>query len=364
MGFKMDLIIKPTVKCNFKCTFCSSTKLSDDDNEIVTVAEIEQFIKRFPETRTIIVNGGDPLMMEPDYYWDIIDVLKRNGSNATISFTTNLWAFYKKPEKWVSLFKDPYIQISTSFQYGNSRLKGDLTPFTEEEFIKVSDLMLELVGYRPSFITVITHENRDTVIKTVELAKRLGVEAKINYAVASGEKRQYKDVVIGNEDSMFVQADMYELYLEIYDAGLAEYEYNTKQMMTRLRGSATTCPLSRECDSGIRSLQPGGGYYSCGAFGDDRLYPIDFDAEMKGEFFTPLSVRPELESMKESCFICPMFSICNGCKKTVHDTKRLGLVEYHCQKMKSLAVRIIAANGMSDILEPTPYVNEGIIFKG
>lgn len=360
----MDLIVKPTVKCNFKCTFCSSTKLSEDDNEIVTISEIERFIKRFPGTRTIIINGGDPLMMEPDYYWSMIDVLERNNSSAVISFTTNLWAFYKKPEKWTELFKSPYVQVSTSFQYGNSRLKGDLTPFSEEEFLKVSDLMLERVGYRPSFIAVITSENRDSAIKTAELAKRLGVEAKVNYAVASGEKKFYKGVTIGNEDSMFVQADMYELYLEIYEAGLAEFEYSTKQMINILRNGVTTCPLSRECDAGIRSLQPGNGYYSCGAFGDDRLYPIDFEAEMSGEFIRPLSGRVELLSMKDACLTCPMFSICNGCKKTIHDTKRLGLVEYHCKKMKSLAPRIIEANGMTGILEPTPYVDESLIYRG
>ena len=35
-------------------------------------------------------------------------------------------------------------------------------------------------------------------------------------------------------------------------------------------------------------LQPDGDYYSCGAFGDDKDKPIDFEREMQGEFFTPL----------------------------------------------------------------------------
>ncbi|MNL84531.1 hypothetical protein D3C87_2125280 [compost metagenome] len=64
--------------------------------------------------------------------------------------------------------------------------------------------------------------------------------------------------------------------------------------------------------------------------------------------------------MKESCYTCPMFDICNGCRKTVHDTKKMGLVEYHCKKMKSLAPRIIEINGMTDLLEPTPYVDESL----
>ena len=356
----VDLILKPTQRCNFKCTFCSSTYLTDDATEIVSLEQVEQFITRFPETRTIIVNGGDPLMMPVKYYWDLIDILDRLESSATISFTTNLWPFYKKPEMWQDLFNHERLGITTSFQYGDARLKGDGTPFTEEEFWAVSDLFLERVGYRPDFIAVIDKSNEHTVMDTVLLAKRMGVEAKVNYAVASGPVVVNKGVHMGNADTMYTQADMYEKYLEIYDAGLMQWEFNTKQMVTRLATQMTICPLSRECDGGIRSLQPGNQYFSCGAFGDDLKYPIDFDREMKGEFFTPLRNQEELWSMKEACNECPMFQICNGCRKTVADTKRLGLAERHCKKMKSLAERIIEINGQSGFLEPTPYIDESV----
>jgi len=364
--YKIDLIIKPTVRCNFKCTFCSSTHISEDDNAIVELEDFERFIVRFPDTRTVIVNGGDPLMMKPQYYWDMIKILDKHNCPARISFTTNLWAFYKKPEMWVDLFRHERMGVGTSFQYGDARLKGDLTPFSEEEFWACSDLMLELVGYRPSFIAVIDKSNEDTILKTVELAKKMGVVAKINHAVASGEPVVFKGVTIGNANSMFTQADIYRHYVEIAKAGLAEWEHNTTSMMRRLRIQNTVCPLNRSCDEGIRSLQPGNSYYSCGAFGDDGEYPIDFEREMAGEFFTPLQNAPDIQAMKDACYACPMFQICNGCRKTVRDTKRLGLTEHHCRTMKELAPEIIRLNGMEDFLEPTPYEDESLplIFKG
>lgn len=168
---------------------------------------------------------------------------------------------------------------------------------------------------------------------------------------------------MGSINHLFTQADIYEKYLEIYDAGLADYEYNTKQMMTRLSKGNTTCPLSRTCDETIRSLQPSKRYFSCGSFGDDNEHPIDFDKEMAGEFFKPLQKVEALHSMKESCNVCPMFAICNGCKKTISDTKRLGLVEHHCKKMKAMAPRIVEINGLTGQVELTPYVNESLIFK-
>lgn len=352
-----SLIIKPTEACNFKCTFCSSTNIQADSPNLDT-EYIRLYLERYPTTPTIIVNGGDPLMMRPEYYWEILRIIEETSKTTTLSFTSNLWAFYKKPEMWTELFRHPLVGVATSFQYGNARLKGDLTPYSEEEFWKVSNLFLDKVGYRPEFIAVITKENEDTAIKTVELARQMDVVCKVNYAMASGPKTQFKGITIGSADSTYVLADIYEKYIEIAEAGLAPWEHNTQVMMQRLRDGHGICPQARNCDNHIRALQPGGKYYSCGAFGDDGLYPIDFAAEMRGERYQPLRFEAELQSLKNSCFECPMFDICNGCRKTIHDLKRLDLVETHCFKMKQQAAKIIDINGLTGKVHPTPYVKE------
>ncbi len=353
----MDLIIKPTERCNFKCTFCSSTHITDDKALELDLNYVYRFLERYPETNTIIVNGGDPLMMDPQYYWDIIDHLDQIGSHATLSLTSNLWPFYKNPNKWKELFNHPRVGVCTSFQYGGGRLKGDLTEFSEEDFWKVSDAMLEHCGYRPDFITVITEENEHLAIKNVELAKRMGVVCKLNYAFSSGPPVKFKNIIMGQEGKPYLLAKIYEIYVQIWEAGLADYEFNTTQMTNRLRGKGTTCPQNRNCDSGIRTLQPSGDYYSCGAFGDDRQYPINFEQEMTGPQVFPIRFKPELQSLKQSCFTCPMFQICNGCRKTIKDLKDYDLIETHCQTMKKIAPKILEANGITD-QEVTPYVDE------
>ena len=342
----MDLIVKPTELCNFKCSFCSSSKITFEDNTAtLDLNKIFKFLKRFPDTQTIIVNGGDPLMMKPNYYWKIIEFLDKHDLPATISLTTNLYPFLMKPMKWKELFNHPRIGVATSFQYGGGRLKGDYSEFTEEDFWKCSDAMLEHVGYRPSFIAVIVEENEDTHIKTVELAKKMDVVCKVNYAMASG-----------SQFAPYQLSKIYERYVEIWKAGLSNWEHNTQQMMVRLRGESTICPQTRTCDSGIRTLQPEGDYYSCGAFGDDLDKAIDFDYEMSGGFSTPLAIDLSLMSLKNACYTCPIFEICNGCKKTIKDLKQHNMVEDHCKHMKTLALDIIKANDIK--LEPTPYIRE------
>lgn len=332
----MDLILKITELCNFKCTFCSSTDIApgDDRARVLDIDYVFDFLTRFPNTKTIIVNGGDPLMVKPDYYWQIINWLDdHNYDDTTISFTTNLWAFYKKPEMWQDLFNHPRMGIVTSFNYGPSRRITTSRVYTEDDFWNVSDLFLERCGYRPDFISVVTDETYDTAVDNVQLAKRMGVECKLNDALASGA-----------QSAPYMLGKMYQIYLDVYNAGLMEWEYNTKQIISKLNNGASTCPLARTCDSGIRCLSPKAsrngsteGYNSCGAFDDDNSHGISFKEEVvnKGAIQTPLSVDPNLHAMHAGCYGCPNFDLCNGCRKKISDHKEHGLVEEHCAIMKA-----------------------------
>ena len=39
-----------------------------------------------------------------------------------------------------------------------------------------------------------------------------------------------------------------------------------------------------------------------------------------------------------------MFSICNGCRKTIKDLKEADVVESHCVRMKKIAEEIVKTN--------------------
>lgn len=335
----MDLIVKMTERCNFRCTFCSSTNIAPDDDRGITLDldYVWQFLKRFPDTNTIILNGGDPLMLDPQYYWDIINHCDEHGYPARLSFTSNLWPFYKNPEKWAPLFRNERVGVTTSFNYGDTRRITATRVFTEKDFWDVSDAMLEHVGYRPDFISVINDDNEDSALDNVELAVKMDVECKLNYAMASGV-----------QGKPYQLSKMYATYVEIAKRGWTTWEFNTKQMVERLIGGATCCPQNRNCDSGIRALNPGGDYYSCGSLADDKIYPIKFydEVTMKGPVQTPLSDDLMLDAMHSGCYSCPNFNICNGCRKTIKDHKQHGIVEAHCTLMKTLTDDIESLQGL------------------
>ena len=58
----------------------------------------------------------------------------------------------------------------------------------------------------------------------------------------------------------------------------------------------------------------------------------------------PIKFEPSLQTMTDDCYTCPMFVICNGCRKTIKDHKDYGITMTHCTKMKTLASDIIDSN--------------------
>lgn len=59
----------------------------------------------------VILTGGDPLLVDPSFYEDILHI----NNTITLSFTTNLWDFYINPLKWIKLFKNSRVNVGTSF---------------------------------------------------------------------------------------------------------------------------------------------------------------------------------------------------------------------------------------------------------
>lgn len=329
------LIVNITEICDFACTFCSAIKISDEHAAMLDINYIYKFLERFPNTSTIIVLGGDPLMVKPHYYWKLIEHLEQNNYKATISFTTNLWNFYNNPNKWTDLFNHERIRINTSFNYGNTRRIKPHWVYTEELFWKVSNLFLEKIGYRPDFISVINDDNKDSAIDNVWLAKEMDVDCKLNPATSSGR-----------EKNPFLLANMYEIYLKIDKLGLSNWEFNTREMKKGITGT-TICPLLRNCDNHIRTINPQGEYYSCDKFAHDRSEQakISFDKEINGDFYTPLQDSYKLNSLKYECLTCSLFKLCNGCRKNIQELKNHNLVETHCSKMKSMQAEIEKLNG-------------------
>lgn len=315
----MDLVIKISDRCNFKCEFCSSNMIATSHKDL-ELEKVTNFLEEHQDVNNIIVNGGDPLMVSPAWYYDLIGWLYKNKYMTNISFTTNLWDFYLHPEKWEDLFKN-HVSVCTSFQYGDERKLADGRVFTEELFRKVFYSYRQKLGYNLKFIAVQNQSNEMYDIKTVELAKDLGTTCRINPALKSGRT---------TEPYPFYK--MVESWIRIMEAGLGDYEDNCILLKDAWNNRNTECPFNKSCHSSIRCMSPNGEVHTCPAIADDILIGVDEAYTNDGgkSPFSDTVIKPECINNN-----CKCFNLCNSCTKRIQDIHSMGVdyIEKHCKMM-------------------------------
>lgn len=312
----MEIIIKPTSRCNFNCTFCSAGLLNIKHSEYVS-DKLKEVLNRL-QPSTLIFTGGDPLMVSPKYYEEILALGDWN-----ISFTTNLKDFYLHPQKWIPLFNNPRVGVCTSFQYGDERRWDKNTPYTEEMFKKVMTLFNHYVGYTPQFISVISSNNESKAIDHLYLAKELNTKCKLNPVSAMGISKEY-----------YPRYKMVDLWLQIKELGLEEY------MDTQIQFYEGGCGFNTNlmCESTIRVLWFNDTeeiHYSncedCASCG----YQIPMDKEKVLPMESKISVS---EMINERCAYCELCRFCNACKMSRNTNK---LTPNHCEEMLKRKQKIL-----------------------
>lgn len=300
----MELVLKPTNVCNFKCSFCSSSRLSRKE---INLNLIEDFIKKH-SVDEVIVNGGDPLMMPPSFYYKLYELLLKYNPKSRISFTTNLWDWYENPDKWNNCFRDCNIGICTSFQYGGGRLKGDGSVFSEEDFLKIFNKFEDTFNEKLTYISVLTNENEKFAFKNVELAQSLDTKCKLNGAVMSGR-----------QGYLYNREKLFRIYLELFLRKLDRFESNCINIRNYFLGKNTICPIPESCLTSIACMSPEGRISNCPSLNDDGI-----DDGSKFKFFKP------------ECLACEFFKICCGCHKMVHDLRTENNQLLDCTSFKEL----------------------------
>lgn len=307
----MELIIKPTGQCNFNCTFCSSANLDISHPTNGVPDQIKDLILKMKPTN-IIITGGEPLTINPEYYLELMDIAK-----CPIGFTSNMKDFYLHPEKWESIVKNPDFGFITSFNYGDSRRWDENTPYTEEKFIEVTNLFKEVSG-RPSlpFIAVIDENNEDKILDHVYLAKKLNTMVKINGATK-----------IGRCGKNYPKYKIIQAYLKIIELELDQYEITCHD---RELGRCAF-NINFMCNSTIRCCYVDtNGNLHYGICDDEvsagKEIPMDIEFPVKACSAIP----GKDEYINDKCVYCELFRFCHGCNAHRIHTKEF---PEHCDEM-------------------------------
>lgn len=303
-----DLIINPTNKCNFRCDFCSAYNITNGE---INHHKVFKFIKEnINNIETIIINGGDPLMMSIYFYENLIKILNEYDkiNRIKISLTTNLYDFYINTNKWVDIFKNKRIGIVTSFQYGNRRKLSDGRVFTEDMFRNIIKLFYNNIGYIPNFIYVIDHFNKKYVNNALLLAKDLNTKCKLNRVLCIGKNKDY-----------FPLYEYFEILSDIIDNGLYLYENNIMELQFLYYNKISSCPYNINCSKTIVTINPDNTIHSC-----DKL-----------SMYNTINKNVNYHIFKNDCIKCENFIFCNSCKMTIYEAKINNDINF-CKRMKEI----------------------------
>lgn len=320
----MQLIIRVTGKCNFDCSFCSAGGMSIEHPLHGVPEQIKKVIANLKPT-SIIISGGEPLMVDPGYYLELLEIAK-----CSISITSNLKDFYHHPEKWREVLRRPEIGLVTSFNYGDTRKWDPNTPYSEEMFRKVVDLYNREIQRPLMFIAVIDESNEQFAVAHAQLAKDLDTVVRLNNATEQGRQK-----------TTYPRYKMFQHYMDILDAGLGDYEIYTRNRRF------DQCPMNcgMLCQSSIRSCY-------VDVLGNLHYYQCCENEELGGKL-DPENDHPEMipeyppleEHVNGDCVFCPLYRLCNGCA-----SQRMLYPPEHCEEMRKLIPRF-QEHGWMEVLQ-------------
>lgn len=288
----MELILKPTAACDFNCSFCSAYGLDIKHDPYNVPDKIKELILKI-NPRKIIVTGGEPLMMDPSYYYKLHEI-----SNIEISITSNLKDFYLNPEKWKELFNEKWFRVGTSFQYGDNRMWNKNTVYTEEMFLEVFEKFKECTGKVIPFIATIDETNEHLAIDHVLLARKLNTTVKLNNVLG-----------FGKQETTYPRYKMFKIYIELFKLNLWMYEANC------IERRASKCPyvINRGCQRSIRCAYVDNNEKLHLHICDDMAsLGIEIDPETDKGSCTDGKLDVT-DLINDKCIYCELCRLCNRC---------------------------------------------------
>lgn len=323
----MDFIINPTNACNFNCEFCAASNLPKGKLTLRDTLLLLAPYKR--NIGGIIINGGDPLMMDPSYYFGLLKWIEKNTPRSFLSMTTNLFDFYIHPEKWIQLFCNKRVGVMTSFQYGGKRRyrdKDGIDKVYQEDFFKEVEKEFEKqIGYTPGFIYVVDKSNLMYVYKALDLAKELNTMCRLNRVEQCGKNDEY-----------FPYYDILKLYIEIIDNGYGQYEINCKNLYEFFKFHTHVCNINNRCQETITVINPDKTMTTC-SYLADNIYRLDREKYDLGiSIYNRWSYSREVKYINNQCLYCDNYELCNGCHCIAREVHENNDESNYCYNMKQI----------------------------
>lgn len=338
---RVNLILKPTNKCNLSCPYCYNRSKSRNEKMMTAEEAIYIINKVLCEYKdpSVTFHGGEPLLMGKDWYRMVCSetrkIANEKGCHLSFNMQTNGTLV---DEEYIEIFKKYNIKVGFSFD----GTENDHTRKSTEKLLKSFNLFKENIGSCSAGL-IVTNNNAHKLIEEFELFEKLGVHPKFDPVFNADEIREglfedldknkvlngYKelfDYYIQREDP--ISTNIFDIYIDgVF--GFDEF---------RMR----SCDLSI-CNFRWVSVAPNGDIYPCGReWTEDYKIGNIYENTIKEAFCSEkyLSMVMTINERVQNCFkTCEYAKYCYGaCPATIlsNTGKFEGLDKSHCMFLKGL----------------------------
>lgn len=344
----IEVVIKPTTRCNLNCIYCNNEKISNSDISLNTMKNFFSIIvERFPEEKiNIRWYGGEPLLMGLDFFRDIVEYQNKLSTQFENEISTNITLLNRQ---WIDFLKENEFAIYTSLD--GIGLKHDFQ--RSNSFIIVKQALIDLKSsgiQNISVRTTTTRYNVEALEEVYDFCSSLQVKWNFSAVIPGGLQKvnaenlvvnpiDFSSAIIRIFDKWFMSASPSNIpvFQNVFDYFLRREEYEN-------------------ADKPRLSMGPDGNIYSCPLLLENSKYIIGkFDNKDIMDTFNGFKCSWQRNDFKE-CENCYFEFLCklNHCAY-LNDVQKnyTSLPNYLCSCWKPIYTHILerVTNEMTDNLE-------------
>lgn len=309
----LTVLLEPTAECNLRCRHCYHAKTNYVKNRM-SISTLNKFLKcvaGYYKDVKIIWHGGEPLLMDYDFFKEAYAVLGKFSSEHGIRFRFGVQTNGTLlNDDLIELFAKANTHISISF---DGRYNNVLRQDTSEVEYVIEKLKNRGINF--SCISTISSANVHHMKEMYEYFKGLAISVKFNPIYPDGAATENNDYLITKEDWAHNFMELFEYWYNDIDCNIQLI--SCMEVLKKYLISYYGC-LGGVCLYRYLAINSYGDLYPCGRLISDdfKLANIDALNDIREAFISSkYSELSRVASIRaDKCKACKWFSRCHsGC---------------------------------------------------
>jgi len=320
----VEWVVKISKQCNLRCSYCYEFPFLSDRGRMsleqleAMFRNIASYYEARPRRMDFVWHGGEPLLIEPEYYFKIFEVqekhLRERGIDFTNSVQTNLTHLTPRVLKFLKSGTIANVGVSLDL-FGDQRVNVGGKPSQPTVLRNMQALIDEGISF--GCITVLSKLTAPYIDLIYEFFEEIDTSFRLLPIYRTGYPNQQDGLALTDEEIVSVFKRAAQLWLQsdssIQVRPIQDYVAN---VVGKMSSSHRQNRYDKLADEVVYIVQPDGKLYSVADPPDEALCHGNIFESSLGELKrTPGYLRAVEEAslrMEDACSDCEYFGVCSG----------------------------------------------------